>query len=138
PHHQQTPSRPSHAHHAPRHLADQFPTKPWRRFLDAFAKRVNPLLKTVLKGACYYWVTDQAEYATDLLFKDRESLRSLYQRLLRHATLAFSAEDVLGFLGKKLAPQFQGEVTTDCKKRPQGFRIKHHYDGNWLKMYDKF
>lgn len=122
---------------AAQQLADQFPRKHLRRFFDALAKRVNPLVRSVLKGASYYWVTDQAEYATDLLFKDRDSLRSLYQRLLRHATLAFSAEDILGFLGQKLAPTFQGEVTTDCKKRPQGFRIKHHYDGNWLKMYDK-
>ena len=119
-------------------LADQFPKQHWQRFLDALAKRVNPFLKTILRGASYYWVTDQAEYATDVLFKDRDRLRSLYQRLLRHATLAFSAEDILSFLGKKLLPTFEGDVTTDCKKRPQGFRVKHHYDGNWLKMYDKF
>jgi len=119
-------------------LADQLARKKWPRFLNALAKRVNPLMKTLLHNVTYYWVTDQAEYATDILFQDRDSLRSLYQRLLSHATLVFSAEDILGFLGKKLDPRFQGEVTTDCKKRPQGFRVKHRYDGNWLKMYDKF
>jgi hypothetical protein len=123
---------------AAQQLADQFTRKKWRRFLDALAKRVNPLLGTLLRKVNYYWVTDQAEYATDILFKDRDSLRSLYQDLLRHATLAFSAEDILGFLGKKLDPRFQGEVNSDCKKRPQGFRVKHRYNGNWLKMYDKF
>jgi hypothetical protein len=119
-------------------LADQLTRKKWRRFLDALAKRVNPLLRTLLRKVNYYWVTDQAEYATDILFKDRDSLHSLYQCLLRHAILVFSADDILGFLGKKLDPRFQGEITSDCKKRPQGFRIKHRYDGNWLKMYDKF
>jgi hypothetical protein len=119
-------------------LADQLTRKKCRRFLDALGKRINPLMKSLFKKVSYYWVTDQAEYATDVMFKDRQSLQGLYQRLLQHATLMFSAEDVLGFLGKKLHPCFAGELTTDCKKRPQGFRVKHRYDGNWLKMYDKF
>jgi hypothetical protein len=110
----------------------------WRRFLDALAKRVNPLLKALLKKCDYYWVVDQAEFSTDVLFKDRQHLQPLYRRLLEHATLAFSGEDVLSFLGKKLHPSLVAEVTTDCKKRPQGFRVKHRCGGNWLKMYDKF
>jgi hypothetical protein len=119
-------------------LADQLCRYKWRRFLDALAKRVNPLLKGLLKGCDYYWVIDQAEFATDVLFKDRHHLQPLYRRLLEHATLAFSAEDVLSFLGKKLHANILAEVSTDCKKRRQGFRVKHRYGGNWLKMYDKF
>jgi hypothetical protein len=118
-------------------LADQLCRLKWRRFLDALAKRVNPLLKGLLKECDYYWVVDQAEYATDVLFKDRDHLQPLYRRLLEHATLALSAEDVLSFLGKKL-PASLAAVDTDCKKRPQGFRVKHRHGGNWLKMYDKF
>jgi hypothetical protein len=119
-------------------LADQLCRFKWRRFLDALAKRVNPLLKGLLQGCPYYWVVDQAEFATDVLFKDRAHLQPLYRRLLEHATLAFSAEDVLSFLGKKLSPHLAAAVDTDCKKRPQGFRVKHRHGGNWLKMYDKF
>jgi hypothetical protein len=119
-------------------LADQFPRVKWRRLLNALAQRVNPLHSDLLKGCDYYWVVDQAEYATDVLFKDRDCLQPLYRRLLEHATLAFSAEDILSFLGKKLHPALQAEVNTDCKKRHQGFRVKHRYGGNWLKMYDKF
>lgn len=119
-------------------LADDLCRVKWRRFLDALAKRVNPLLRGLLKGCDYYWIVDQAEFATDVLFKDRQHLQPLYRRLLERATLAFSAEDVLSFLGKKLHANLQAEVTTDCKKRPQGFRVKHCYAGNWLKMYDKF
>jgi hypothetical protein len=118
-------------------LADQLVRFKWRRFLDALTKRVNPLGQGLLKGCKYYWVVDQAEFATDVVFKDREHLQPLYRRLLEHATLTFSAEDVLSFLGKKLHPNLAAEVHTDCKKRPQGFRIKHRYAGNWLKMYDK-
>jgi hypothetical protein len=119
-------------------LADQLCRFKWCRFLDALAKRVNPLLKGLLKKCEYYWVVDQAELATDVLFKDRDHLHHLYRRLLEHATLAFSAEDILSFLGKKLSANLQADVDTDCKKRPQGFRVKHRYGGNWLKMYDKF
>jgi hypothetical protein len=119
-------------------LADQLPRVKWLRFLNALAHRVNPLHEDLLDGCDYYWVTDQAEFATDVLFKDRPALQPLYRRLLDHATLAFSAEDILSFLGKKLHPALQADIDTDYKKRHQGFRIKHRYGGNWLKMYDKF
>jgi hypothetical protein len=119
-------------------LADQLCRYKWRRFLDVLAKRVNPLLKGLLKECDYYWVIDQVEFATDVIFKDRQLLQPLYRRLLEHATLAFSAEDVLSFLGKKLHANLCAEVSTDCKRRRQGFRVKHRYGGNWLKMYDKF
>jgi hypothetical protein len=119
-------------------LADRLPRFKWLRFLDALAHRVNPLHQDLLKGCNYYWLIDQAEYATDVLFKNRDTLQPLYRRLLEHATLALSAEDILSFLGKKLHPALKAEVNTDCKKRLQGFRVKHRYDGNWLKMYDKF
>lgn len=119
-------------------LADGLPRVKWLRFLNALARRVNPLLAGLLHGCPYYWVVDQAEFATDVLFKDRATLQPLYRRLLEHATLAFSAEDVLSFLSKKLRSTLQAEVDTDLKKRCQGFRIKHRYGGNWLKMYDKF
>lgn len=119
-------------------LADRLPRFKWQRFLKVLARRVNPLLTDLLKGCSYYWVIDQAELATDVLFPDRDTLQPLFRRLLEHATLAFSAEDILGFLGKKLHPALQAEVDTDCKKRLQGFRVKHRYGGNWLKMYDKF
>jgi hypothetical protein len=119
-------------------LADRLPRVKWLRFLNALAHRVNPLHQDLLDGCDYYWVSDQVEFATDVLFKDRATLQPLYRRLLEHATLAFSAEDILSFLGKKLHPALQADVDTDCKKRHQGFRVKHRYDGNWLKMYDKF
>ena len=50
----------------------------------------------------------------------------------------FPPRTSLSFLGKKLHGNLAAEVTTDCKNRPQGFRVKHRYGGNWLKMYDKF
>jgi hypothetical protein len=121
-------------------LADRFPRLGWVRILDGWARQVNPLLgEAWLQGRGYYWVIDQAEYSTDLLFKDRQALADLYPRLLEHACLHFSAQDVLTFLGRRLHPLFDGEVLTDCKKdRWPGARVKHRVKNNWLKMYDKF
>ncbi len=120
-------------------LADRLCEIAWRKVLDAFAQRVNPLLQDLFKGLRYNWVIDQAEYATDLLFQDPACLQPLYARLLDHALLHFGAQEILTFLGKKLRGNFQGEVLTEClKKRWPGARIKHRVGGNWLKMYDKF
>jgi hypothetical protein len=121
-------------------LADRFPRLGWVKILDRWARQVNPLLgEAWLKGQGYYWVLDQAEYSTDVLFKDRQSLAELYPRLLDHACLHFGAQDILTFLGRRLHPRFDGEVLSDCKTdRQPGARIKHRVKNNWLKMYDKF
>ena len=118
-------------------FADRFVKKNFPRILEAFARKVNPLLNDLLQGMQHYWVIDQAEYATDILFKDRAALKDLYPNLLRHATVCFSAEDVLTFLGRKLNGNFQGEVMNSFKKRWPGARVKHRMKGNWIKMYDK-
>lgn len=119
-------------------LADKLPTLNWPRRLALFARRVNPLLSDPLGGMTYYWVTDQAEYATDLLFRDAATLARLYPQWLEHATLRFSAEDVMTFLGRKLTGQFAGELRSVTNRRWPGARVKHRLKANWLKMYDKF
>jgi hypothetical protein len=121
-------------------LADGFPRLDWVAILDRWARQVNPLLgEAWLQGQSYYWVIDQAEYSTDVLFPHRQALAELYPQLLDHACLHFSAQDILTFLGRRLHPRFDGEVLTDCKTdRWPGARIKHRVKNNWLKMYDKF
>jgi hypothetical protein len=121
-------------------LADHFAHLPWTSLLEGWVRQVNPLLEQPwLQGRGYRWVTDQAEYSTDVLFRDRQVLADLYPRLLDHACLHLSAQDLLTFLGRRLHPRFDGAVLTDCKKdRWPGARIKHRVKNNWLKMYDKF
>jgi hypothetical protein len=118
-------------------FADKFVHMNWPAILHRFARRVCPLFADLLADMQYYWVVDQAEYATDVMFQDRASLKPLYEKLLNHATLCFSAEDVLTFLGRKLHGGFLGEVLNDHKKRWPGARIKHRMKENWIKMYDK-
>jgi hypothetical protein len=122
-------------------LADRFAQWNWIRQLSKWVASVNPHVAKNgwLHDKEYYWVTEQAEFASDVMFKDAASLGDLYPKLLNHAVVNFSAEDILKFLGRKLCPQFQGEVLTDCKKqRSPGARVKHRMKQNWLKMYDKF
>jgi len=118
-------------------FADRITDTKWCRVFGALARRVNPLLADLLHPFEYYWVTDQAEFATDVMFKDRAALQTVYPKLLRHSTLSLSAEDVLTFLGRKLHPRFAGEVLNDCKHCLPGARVKHRMKGNWIKMYDK-
>jgi hypothetical protein len=117
--------------------ADRFVKQKWPKLLQALAQQFNPLFADLLRGQAYYWVTDQAEYATDVLFRDAATLASLYPRLVEHATLCLGAEDVLKFLGRKLHPSFLGEVQSHRGRRVQGTRVKHAVKANRLKMYDK-
>jgi len=122
-------------------IADRLTHLNWVRILNRLARQANPLLQQRwLRGwHQHYWVTDQAEYATDLLFRDRAALAGLFPRLLDHATLNFSSADILGFLGRRWHGRFDGEGLTDCKKdRCPGARVRHRRKKNWLKMYDKF
>jgi hypothetical protein len=121
--------------------ADRFARLDWAKILGRYAQRVNPLLRPRRELACYRlrWVVDQAEFATDLVFKSPAALAGLYRKLLEFASLTFTPKDILGFLGRKWNRRFDGEVQTEVKTdRLLGTRIKHRMTRNWLKMYDKF
>ena len=120
-------------------LCDRFAHKAWPRVLNAFARLLNPILPAIraANDGGYYWVLDQAEIATDVMFQTRPRLLQVWPDLVRHAALNMSCEDVLGFLGRKLHPCLQAQVVTDTKRRPQGWRIRHRMAGNWVKVYDK-
>jgi hypothetical protein len=125
---------------AAQRLADRFASQKWPKILHRLVRQVNPLLRQPwFRAFSYYWVVDQAELSTDLIFTSREALAGLYPRLLDHAAVNFSAQDILTFLGRRFHPRFDGEVLTTCRKdRWPGARIKHRMKNNWLKMYDKF
>jgi hypothetical protein len=125
-------------HEQAQKLADQLRRQKWPRFFDALAKRFQPLMGDLFKGIKYRWVIAQAEFATDILFRDRQALASLYPRLLQQAALKFSSNDILTYFGRKRPRACTSEVLSDLKKTPQGYRVKHRHLGNWLKMYDKF
>jgi hypothetical protein len=118
--------------------ADRFSQLPWPKILERYARRVNPLLDRELQGASHYWVADQAEYATDIRFRDRNHLALVFRWLLEFALLTFSPQKIFCYLGRKWHERFDGEVQTRYRSvREPGACIKHFMKGNWLKMYDK-
>ncbi len=123
-------------------FSDRFVSLDWVARLHRYARIANPLLKDLLAPMTYYWVTAQAEYSTDIVFKSQHQLDELVPRLLEHSTLHFGARDIMTFLGRKLHGNFEGEVVTDQRDpltqgRLPGRRVKHRMKQNWLKMYDK-
>lgn len=120
-------------------IADRFAKLDWPKILGRYARQVNPLLDKELARYRVRWVVDQAEFATDLIFKSPAALASLYQKLVQFATVTFTPKNILGFLGRKWDRRFDGDVQTEVKTdRVLGTRIKHRMTRNWLKMYDKF
>lgn len=107
--------------------------------LQQFAQRVNPLVDEIAQAGfgSYYWCIDQAEIATDVMFTSRKDLETLMPDLYDHAIRLFSAKDVMRFLGKKLHPRFEGEITTKHHERPEGRCVRHQAGRNSIKMYDK-
>jgi hypothetical protein len=125
-------------------LLDEQRHTDWPRLLDSLAVSTNPLLPYLRDQARvpYYWVTEQSEWATDLLFRSPADLAELYPRLTRHAIAVLSCRDILRFLGRHVPQQglgrLAGEVKADYAARPEGLRLKFWYDTNSLKAYDKF
>lgn len=121
-------------------LADELTHRRVAPVLDSLAKKVNPLLPQIAQAGfgSYYWCIDQAEIATDVMFQNRAALEELLSDFYDHALRAFGAKDVMRFLGKKLSPNFKGEVTTRNAERPEGRCVKHRAGRNTIKMYDKF
>jgi len=121
-------------------FCEKFAHFDWPPVLNALAKRVNPLLETIQEAGfgSYYWVADEIEVATDIMFKDRASLQAVLPDLFEHAILRCACQDTLRFLGRKLHGNFKGNATVDLKKRPEGCRVKYTLKRNSIKIYDKY
>jgi hypothetical protein len=119
-------------------LADSFPRLRWDDVFGRWANRFNPLLREAFKGMHYRWFVDQAEVATDVVFRSIRDLQPLYRRLLDFAIVALGSQEVMTFLGKRLPASFQGEIVGDRRRRFQGWRVKHWVRRNAIKFYDKF
>src|SRR5439155_14992066 len=117
----------------------------WSRLLDEVRRWVHPTHEELLGKfrVDYYWSLAESEWATDVLFTDRQELQRRYETWLRFALTSYSSPDVLRFLGKKTAAvdrvngKFAQEVLSDLGHRVDGLRIKHRAGENSIKMYDK-
>jgi hypothetical protein len=119
-------------------LMDNLTNRKWKKFLDALARRTNPWLnpkgELVLKP--YYWTMRASEYATDIMFKDQESLEEIYPALIRYTIEELGTEDVLRFLSRT-KPHPRTEVRSSLQRRGDGVRVRHWVEENSIKMYNK-
>jgi len=126
-------------------LADAQLTTDWSAVLEPIAAQAHPLYQSLFPEfpLDYYWSCQDSEWASDILFRSPRALAALYPHLIRHGMQNMSCHQVMRFLGRKLPStgrghgNFQGEVVSDLKSRPEGIRLKHYVNGNSVKMYDK-
>ena len=118
---------------------DQLMRRDFAPCLNALTKVISPLaLHSEWKlPNGYYWSFQEVETATDVMFRDADSLAGLYPNLLQHAMLVCNSTDVLRFLGRRLNGNFKGAISSNLRRRHEGLRVKHWVEENSIKMYDK-
>lgn len=122
-------------------ICDKLQEKKLHRVFDQFAERVNgflPRIKEIFNGHAYKWYIEECEYATDIMFKDRQSLEDLYPYFVEYASLCQVGENIYTFFGRKVHGHCKGEAVSDRKHFfGQGFRVKFTLNKNSIKIYDK-
>ncbi len=116
-------------------ISDQLTVDEIHEKLDKFAERFCPVIKKFEQN--YHWSIMQVEYATDIVFKRQQDLQNIYDQLVTTAIHTVKPDNIATFLGKKLHPNFQGEMGNNFNTRIQGTRIKHSMGPVSIKMYDK-
>lgn len=103
--------------------------------LDSFADQFCPVIKEF--NIKYHWTIMQAEYATDIVFKQQSYLKDIYDTIIKTAIHTVKPENIATFLGRKLHGNFEGDMGNNFDTRIQGTRIKHSMGPASIKMYDK-
>jgi hypothetical protein len=125
-------------------LDEQLRTR-WNGLLNRLTQTYHPTHRQLFREypIPYYWSVEESEWATDVVFRSPQALAALYPRLVRHALTDVSSADVMRFLSRRMPRHggvngnFQGEVISDVRTRPEGTRVKHRLNRNAIKMYDK-
>lgn len=120
-------------------LMDQQHQSDWCKLLSPLVRRCHPLSAEINAPIAqeYYRTAAETEYATDVMFRDREALKRIYPSLVHHAMMSFGAEQVLRFWGRSGRVGVSDEVMTDRRRGSDGVRVKHWVNKNSLKFYDK-
>ena len=103
-------------------LAAQFNIEQLHAKLDSFARRYCPPIDEM--NMRYNWSIMQAEYATDLVFKQQHILQAFFPPLLETLIQAVKLVDIATFLGRKLHGNYQGELGNHFNLRWLGRRFR--------------
>mgnify|MGYP001818401884 CR=1 FL=1 len=117
-------------------ISDSFPVKKLHKMLVRYALQFCPVISQFNSGL--HWSVMQAEYATDIVFKNRKALAPVYEELVRTLSHAVKPDNIAMFLGKRLDPRYDGELGGKFSTRIEGHSIRHFMGKNGIKMYDKF
>jgi len=116
----------------------------WPLLLQRWAEQSNPLEKTMLQQpAPYYWSVQEAEYATDIVFRSPNDLLRLYPRWTHYAYATLKSSSLLRYMNYRvwkdgtLCPAISRNIKTTVKSFAEGTCVRHRVQGNVLKMYDK-
>ena len=97
---------------------DQLMQRDFAAYLNSLIKVINPLARhpewKLPNG--YYWSFQEVEMATDIMFRDADSLTRLYPSLLQHAMLVCNSTDILRFLGRRFNSTFKGAVSSNLRR----------------------
>ena len=117
----------------------------WPALLDRWALQSHPWLEGLCEQPVpYYWSVQEAEFATDIVFKKLEDLQRLYPQFVRYSTSLLKLTDVLRFMGYRVTKAGRphancaDEVVMMIKELVEGTCVKQRVAQNLLKMYDKF
>jgi len=117
-------------------LADSWDPSSLHRKLDEFAQRYCPILQQIEES--YHGSLDEAEYATDIVFRRQADLQAIYGNPIRTAIHTVKPDDIATFLGKKLNGNYQDEMGNRYNVRIEGTRVRHSMGMASNRMYDKF
>lgn len=125
-------------------LLDQQLTTNWCALLDSFVPTAFPTFGSTLgTGLSYTWNLWQSEWATDFLFKDRSALDRMLEAMVRHAFIGGHPERVIRYFGQPLKrngeprANFGGSLKTTVLKLDDGWRARHWYGRNSVKLYNE-
>ena len=116
-------------------LSDKIRVEDIHQVCDMFMNRYCPLPKEWdLK---WNYTIEQVEYAMDIVFKEQDELKPIYDNIIKTAMHTVTPENIATFLGKRLTVKFEGEMGSRYNERVLGTRIKHQIGELSVKVYDK-
>jgi hypothetical protein len=117
-------------------LSDKIRVEDIHEVLDIFMEKYCPLPKEW--NLKWHYTISQVEYAMDIIFKEQDELKPIYDNIVKTAMHTVTPENIATFLGKRLTVKFEGEMGSRYNERVLGTRIKHQMGELSVKIYDKF
>ncbi|MFH0735690.1 MAG: MarR family transcriptional regulator [bacterium] len=105
------------------------------KWLDVIIKRYIPFLEETEQF--YRWTIMQAEYSTDIIFKQGGCFQPIYDQLILNSIHAIKPNNIAMFFDRRLCANYKQRVCGNYNLDIQGTRIKHYMGVNSIKMYNK-